>query len=73
MVSQVKSMQQLSADADSFSLMMWDVLVSVRLEIFMFVAAVAAYLVLFASRVPKDVQRLKSKGKLSQERFWHAH
>jgi len=67
MVSQVKSMQQLSADTDNLSVMVWDVLFSVRMEIFMFVAAVAGYLLLFASRVPKDVQRLKLKAKLSQD------
>jgi len=69
MVSQVQSMQQInvSGESDTLSLMVWDVLVSVRLEIMMFVAAVAGYLVLFSSRVPKDLKHLKVKAKLSAD------
>jgi len=68
MVSQVKTMQQLavSADASSFSMMIWGELVSLRMEIMMFVVAVIGYLLLFSSRVPKDLQRLKLKTKNCQ-------
>jgi len=71
MVSQMQSasMQQInmSAEPDNLSMMVWDVLVSVRLEIMMFIAAVVSYLVLFSSRVPKDVKNLKLKAKLSSD------
>jgi hypothetical protein len=56
-----------SADTLDFSQMVLDILFSVRLEIAMFASAIAGYLILFSSRVPKDVQRLKFKAKHHQE------
>jgi len=55
------------ANTSDLSQIAWDVLISVRLEIFMFATAVVCYLLLFYSRVPKDVQRLKIKAKLSHD------
>jgi len=47
-------------------MMIWGELVSLRMEIMMFVAAVIGYLLIFSSRVPKDVQRFKLKAKSFQ-------
>jgi len=55
-----------STSSEAISQVAWDVLISVRVEIFMFLAAVVGYLLLFASRIPKDVQRLRMKAKLPQ-------
>jgi len=64
MVSQVQSMKSMSENVEGDLLqIVYDVILSSRLEIMMFLSAVAGYLFIFASRVPKDVQRLKLKAK----------
>jgi len=67
MVSQVQTMKTMveSVDDASFMVMVWDILISCKLEMMMFIGAVVGYLLLFSSRVPKDYQRLKLKAKLA--------
>jgi len=61
-ISQVQPIEANEGDI-MFMQIVWDVVVSSRLEILMFLSAVAGYLLIFASRVPKDVKRLKLKAK----------
>jgi pentatricopeptide repeat protein len=69
MVSQVQptKLASVSADAFEFSQMAMEIFFSMRLELMMFASAVAGYLLLFSSRVPKDMQNLKRKVKLAQK------
>jgi pentatricopeptide repeat protein len=69
MVSQAQSMKNVfdPTDVGGFWQVAWDVLVSTRLELFMFLTAVVGYLILFSSRAPNDQRHLKLKAKMSDE------
>jgi len=54
-----------SVDDASFMVMVWDILISCKMEMLMFLAAVVGYLLIFSGRARKDYQHLKLKAKLA--------